>query len=41
MTRYLWCLALASSGAAAFADPPGAFDWPQWQGPDRTAVSKE
>jgi outer membrane protein assembly factor BamB len=41
MTRYVWCLALALSGAAAFADPPGDFDWPQWQGPDRNAVSKE
>ena len=20
---------------------PGSFDWPQWQGPDRNAVSKE
>src|SRR5438874_4891672 len=25
----------------AFADAPGTFDWPQWQGPDRNAVSKE
>ena len=30
------CLALALLGATAVAD-----DWPQWQGPDRTAVSKE
>ena len=26
---------------AADAPKPGAFDWPQWQGQDRTAVSKE
>ena len=25
----------------AFARPPAADDWPQWQGPDRNAVSKE
>jgi outer membrane protein assembly factor BamB len=28
-------------GTVACADQPGAFDWPQWQGPDRNAVSKE
>ena len=26
---------------AAPADPPQKFDWPQWQGPDRNAISKE
>jgi outer membrane protein assembly factor BamB len=41
MKRYAWCLALALPGAMAFAGPPKSFDWPQWQGPDRTAVSKE
>ncbi|HSI32698.1 MAG TPA: PQQ-binding-like beta-propeller repeat protein [Tepidisphaeraceae bacterium] len=25
----------------AIAAAPGAFDWPQWQGPDRNSVSKE
>ena len=25
----------------AFAGSPGSFDWPQWQGPDRNAISKE
>jgi outer membrane protein assembly factor BamB len=39
--RYAWCLALVLPGAAAFAGSPGAFDWPQWQGPDRNAVSRE
>src|SRR5262249_37949678 len=36
-----WCLALFLPGATAFADQPGAFDWPQWQGPERNAVSRE
>src|SRR5947209_9056937 len=36
MKRFAWCLALVLPGATAFAD-----DWPQWQGPDRTADSKE
>ena len=27
--------------AAAEAGRPGTFDWPQWQGPDRSATSKE
>jgi outer membrane protein assembly factor BamB len=29
------------SATAALAGSPNAFDWPQWQGPDRNAVSKE
>jgi outer membrane protein assembly factor BamB len=41
MTRYAWYLALVLPGAIAFADAPRSFDWPQWQGPDRTALSKE
>ncbi len=36
MKQFAWCLALALPGAMAVAA-----DWPQWQGPDRTAVSKE
>ncbi len=36
MKRYAWCLALLLPGAAAVAE-----DWPQWQGPDRNAISKE
>jgi outer membrane protein assembly factor BamB len=35
------CLAFVLSCAAVFAGSPGPFDWPQWQGPDRNAVSKE
>jgi outer membrane protein assembly factor BamB len=27
--------------ATAFAGQTGSFDWPQWQGPDRNAISKE
>ncbi len=42
MNRYTWCLALVlPSAAAVAADPKESFDWPQWQGSDRTAVSKE
>jgi outer membrane protein assembly factor BamB len=41
MKSFAWSLALVLPGAAAAADAPGSFDWPQWQGPDRTAVSKE
>jgi outer membrane protein assembly factor BamB len=39
--RYTWLLALALPAVPAPADGPKPFDWPQWQGPDRTAVSKE
>src|SRR5439155_5000219 len=40
--QFAWCLALVLPCAPAFAaDPKESFDWPQWQGPDRTAVSKE
>jgi outer membrane protein assembly factor BamB len=41
MKLYAWCLALVLPCATAFADAPGSFDWPQWQGPERNAVSKE
>jgi outer membrane protein assembly factor BamB len=32
---------LVLSGATPFVGPLESFDWPQWQGPDRNAVSKE
>jgi len=38
---YAGCLALVLTSATVFAGSPGPFDWPQWQGPDRNAVSKE
>ena len=38
MKCYVWCLGLVLFSATAFA---GSFDWPQWQGPDRNAISKE
>jgi outer membrane protein assembly factor BamB len=41
MKRYVLCLAMVLSSAVVFAAPPESFDWPQWQGPDRNAVSKE
>jgi len=41
MKCYAWCLALVLISAMAFAGSSEALDWPQWQGPDRDAVSKE
>jgi outer membrane protein assembly factor BamB len=41
MKYYAWCLALVLSNSTAFAASTESFDWPQWQGPDRNAVSKE
>jgi outer membrane protein assembly factor BamB len=41
MKRYANCLALVLSSTAVFAASPESFDWPQWQGPQRNAVSKE
>lgn len=42
MKRFAWCLALVLPFVPAVAaDRKESFDWPQWQGPDRTAVSKE
>jgi outer membrane protein assembly factor BamB len=42
MKQFAWCLALVLPCAAAVAaDPKESSDWPQWQGPDRTAMSKE
>jgi outer membrane protein assembly factor BamB len=41
MKYFAWCLAVVLPSAAAFAGSPESFDWPQWQGPDRTAISKE
>ena len=36
-----WHLALILFCATASAESAGLFDWPQWGGPDRNAVSKE
>ncbi len=36
-----WCLVLILHATMAFADAPRSFDWPQWQGPDRNAISSE
>ncbi|HOW69816.1 MAG TPA: PQQ-binding-like beta-propeller repeat protein [Phycisphaerae bacterium] len=41
MKRYPWILALLLPGATVPAASAESFDWPQWQGPDRNAVSKE
>ncbi len=39
MKQFAFILSLILLGATAFAQSP--FDWPQWQGPDRNAISKE
>lgn len=41
MNRHAWYLVLALSSGTALAGSPESFDWPQWRGPDRNAVSKE
>ena len=41
MKCYLACLVLVLSCAVSLAAAPESFDWPQWQGPDRNAISKE
>src|SRR5512136_413557 len=41
MNRYVSCLALILSSSTVFAGSKESFDSPQWQGPDRNAVSKE
>jgi len=42
MRRFALYLTLAVFSAIAFAaSSPESFDWPQWQGPDRNAISKE
>lgn len=41
MRRYASSIVLILLSASAFAGPPESFDWPQWQGPDRNAVSKQ
>lgn len=41
MKHFVCCLALVLQCAIAFAQGPASFDWPQWQGPDRNAVSRE
>lgn len=41
MKRYALYLALVLLSGTAFAASPESFDWPQWQGPDRNAISKE
>jgi outer membrane protein assembly factor BamB len=41
MKRYAWHLASVLLIGTAFAASAESFDWPQWQGPDRNAVSKE
>ena len=42
--KVMGLVALGACSAVLMADgsnKPGAFDWPQWQGPDRNAISRE
>jgi outer membrane protein assembly factor BamB len=41
MKSYAWYLALVLTIATASAGSPESFDWPQWEGPDRDAISQE
>src|SRR5688572_11020723 len=41
MQRFLVKFPLILLAASAVAQSEERFDWPQWQGPERTAVSKE
>ncbi len=41
MKRRITNLALALLSATLWAGPAKSDDWPQWQGPDRNAISKE
>lgn len=41
MKRNALCLSFVLICAGAFAESIQTFDWPQWQGSDRTAVSRE
>ena len=41
MKRFTLSLGLLLFAATAVASSTGSFDWPQWQGSDRNAISKE
>ncbi|MES2792969.1 MAG: PQQ-binding-like beta-propeller repeat protein [Planctomycetota bacterium] len=41
MNRSLWCFLLLLSVSVVQAEQKESFDWPQWQGPNRNAASKE
>ena len=41
MKLHTWYLASVLSGASVLAGSAQSTDWPQWQGPDRNAASKE
>jgi outer membrane protein assembly factor BamB len=47
LCRSLWCLPLLAAALLGCSSPAAdtfvsrPFDWPQWQGPERTAVSRE
>lgn len=41
MIRHVLSVVVILANVTAFAGPPESFDWPQWQGPDRNAISQE
>jgi outer membrane protein assembly factor BamB len=41
MKRHFWCVALFLTVTVFAAAAPESFDWPQWQGPHRNAISAE
>ena len=41
MNRFTRLLALTLLGFPSVARSGDSFDWPQWQGPDRNAISRE
>ena len=41
MSRSIVLLTSFLIGSVSYVQGSGAFDWPQWQGPDRNAISKE
>jgi outer membrane protein assembly factor BamB len=41
MKRVACCFVLVLLNVQAFAESAESFDWPQWQGPDRNAISRE
>ena len=41
MRHFVFITGLILLSTSSHAEPTGTFDWPQWQGPDRNAISKE
>ena len=41
MIRHVVSVVVILASVTAIAGPPESFDWPQWQGPNRNAISQE